>query len=70
MPTEETQLLLGHMRRQDVELVHLRNYAATLEASLAHAQRRLDLFRKTPAYPMFRAAQRIRRWAGAPVEKE
>ena len=69
-PTEETQLLLAHMRRQQHDIDHLRSYATTLEESLAHAQRRLDILRRTPAYPVFRAAQRIRRWAGAPLDRE
>jgi hypothetical protein len=66
-PTEETQLLLAHMRRQQDELDHLRTYTATVEESLGHAERRRDHLRRTPADPVFRAAQRIRRWARAPL---
>jgi SAM-dependent methyltransferase len=46
------------------DIATLRAQVAELEAVVAHQDRRLALFRRSPLYPVFRLAQRARRRAG------
>jgi hypothetical protein len=54
--------LRGRILFRDREFGSLDQYVAELEATVQHLNRRLDVFRRTPIYPAFRAARRARNW--------
>lgn len=65
--TDDVRLLLDR-RVHEVqvgrgEIAELRAHVSQLEDVVQHQERRLAMLRRTPAYPLFQAAKRTRRWA-------
>lgn len=58
-----TGRLRGRILLRDRDFGSLEEYVGELEATVQHLDRRMDLLRRTPIYPAFRAARRARNWA-------
>lgn len=58
-----TGRLQGRILFRDRQFASLDAYVAELEATVQHLDRRMELLRRTPVYPAFKAARRARNWA-------